>query len=911
MSANTISWKRLLVVLIFLANGFIFPATSAHAQGDVPAMFKQYGFTYHYGAGSGDYYTGILYARADVLPNPSVSDPIRNDGYNVGFTQWNINRDGTMGYYEINWEIIFPTGYDVGEEKRGDVVVNSYYDAESGITYTPIHCSSVIGTEYLGSEHDYIITDGVNEYLFGSSGGFFEEADLTAYAYDFKFTYGNGDYYTGTMYAEPEKGYSTSYTQTTTDENGQTGSYVITEATGGYDVGQAGQVYVNSYYDQESGNTYIPMGNGTMVGAGYLGSEHDYILLAGVPEYLFGSSGGTFYEADLAVHAYDFKFSYGNGDYYTGTVYAEPWKGYSTAYTQTVVDENSLTGAYAITKETTGYDVGQAGRVYVNSYYDQESGNTYVPMSNGTMVGAGYLGSEHDYIIQAGVLEYLFGSSGVFHEADLTGYAYDFRFTYGNGDYYTGKVYAAPEKGYSAAGYTQTVTDEYGRTGAYAITGVTTGYDVGQAGQVYVDSYYDQESGNIYPPVTSGTAVGAGYLGSEHDYILQAGTPGYLFGSSGGVFYEADLPVNAYVFTFSYGNGDYYTGTMYADPVMGYSVGGTQTTTDENGQTGTYEITGTITGVDAGGSGQVLISSYYDAESGKSFTPLGNGGVLGADYLGSEHGYIIKDGVSEYYFGEGQYEADLVTGGVNTFRLSYANGDYYTGTVYADPAAYRYYLGYTQTVTDENGQPATYEVTAVAPGTATDPRYGSVYVTGYFDAETGQTYTPTVIGNPLGTNYLGSEAGYILKSKIDYLRFGFSGGVFWEADVAALYNFTFHYGNGDFYQGTVYSAAGYPVGYKKYQDDETTFQTGVQGYYEITGASYVGYNKKYRLGQVSVGWYYDAESQMTWKPVAKAKPPVFLGAVGSDNLGSEYYYIIKRNIGKFYFGGGYYEADVY
>ena len=56
-----------------------------------------------------------------------------------------------------------------------------------------------------------------------------------------------------------------------------------------------------------------------------------------------------------------------------------------------------------------------------------------------------------------------------------------------------------------------------------------------------------------------------------------------------------------------------------------------------------------------------------------------------------------------------------------------------------------------------------------------------------------------------------------------------------------------------------------------------------------------------------MGWYYDAESQMTWKPVAKGKAPAltYLGAVGSDNLGSEYYYIIKRNVGKFYFGGRY------
>ena len=433
--------------------------------------------------------------------------------------------------------------------------MTSYYDKGSGNTYTPVSNGTAVGTSYLGSEHDYIIKSGVPEYLFGKSGATFYEADLVSYAYAFKLTYGDGDYYTGTVYAAPEYGYSAGYTKTTTDEKGQTDTYTITGVTAGYNVSKAGQVYVTSYYDKGSGKTYTPVSNGTAVGTSYLGSEHDYIIKSGVSEYLFGH-GGSFHEADLTSYAYAFKFTYGDGDYYTGTVYAAPEYGYSTGYTQTTTDEKGQTDTYTITGVTTGQDASKAGQVYVTSYYDAGSGNTYTPVDSGTAVGTSYLGSEHDYIIQSGVPEYLFGSSGgTFYEADLVAdpvaYAYAFKFTYGDGDYYTGTVYAAPEYGYSTS-YTKSTTDEKGNTDTYTITGVTTGYDVSKAGQVYVASYYDAGSGKTYTPVDSGTAVGTSYLGSEHDYIIKSGVSYYLFGSSGGNFYEADL-ISYYVDNI-YGN---------------------------------------------------------------------------------------------------------------------------------------------------------------------------------------------------------------------------------------------------------------------------------------------------------------------------------------------------------------------
>ena len=92
--------------------------------------------------------------------------------------------------------------------------------------------------------------------------------------------------------------------------------------------------------------------------------------------------------------------------------------------------------------------------------------------------------------------------------------------------------------------------------------------------------------------MSSGTALGTNYLDSEHGYIIQSGVPAYEFGQDGSTFYEADLTSYAYAFKLSYGDGDYYTGTVYAAPEYGYSTSYTTTTTDEKGNTDTYTLPG-------------------------------------------------------------------------------------------------------------------------------------------------------------------------------------------------------------------------------------------------------------------------------------------------------------------------------
>jgi len=488
----------------------------------------------------------------------------------------------------------------------------------------------------------------------------------------------------------------------------------------------------------------------------------------------------------------------------------------------------------------------------------------------------------------------------------LQAYTYDvyyFQFTFESGDYYSGSLYADSLQGYYE-GWTETVEDELGGLGVYTITGAGPGAgDPGKGGWVYVDSYYDYESGLSHTPVNYAQelAAGAGYLGSEQDYIIQSGEPAFFFGAGpDGKIYEADLGA-CYDFIFTYEGGDYYTGVVYAAPDY-YFVGQTWDAVGSGGIIGGYEISRVSYGEEVARGGQVWVTEYYDAQSGLFFAPLGGDRPLGYDYLESESGFIVTDKAPQYHFHSTSQEANLLTGRVNSYRFTYSGGDYYTGAVYADPSSYRYYLGYTEYLLDENGETGFYEITGVAAGTTRDSRkFGQVSGTGYFDAESGKTYKP-LGGGSLGTGYLGSESGYIVRKNIPYLRFGAFDGVHREADVAAQYTFSFYYGNGDYYQGTVYALGrDYYTGFKKFQDDETTLQTGTPGYYEITAAKYSGYSNK--LGQVGIHSYYDKESGKTYRPRSKGR------TVGTNYLGSEYDYIIKKNVEKYYFGGGYYEAD--
>jgi hypothetical protein len=237
--------------------------------------------------------------------------------------------------------------------------------------------------------------------------------------------------------------------------------------------------------------------------------------------------------------------------------------------------------------------------------------------------------------------------------------------------------------------------------------------------------------------------------------------------------------VNMYSYKFLYGNGDYYTGTVFAPLEKEYYVGLSWTKQDENGQPGIYQITsmGIYNNGYAKLAGQVYVDSYKDGESGKIFNPVHKGKAVGAAYLGSEVDYILKDGVAAYKFGQGYYEADV--GDKYAFRYYYGNGDYYQGYVYQAPSASGYYPGLRITKKNELGLNGYYEILSMA-WTGDTAKYGQVYVDWYNDADRAmaQLIRPLNYATPMGKKYLGSEVGYLV-SVSDAHKFGQG---YWEAD---------------------------------------------------------------------------------------------------------------------------------
>src|SRR4028118_724965 len=204
---------------------------------------------------------------------------------------------------------------------------------------------------------------------------------------------------------------------------------------------------------------------------------------------------------------------------------------------------------------------------------------------------------------------------------------YYFTYSYGNGDYYSG--YGFTNSGTYFTGQTISAgTNELGLNGLYTIdfliSGVGSSSDVGN---VYTYGYYDADtSDESYTPLlfSQGLASGSNGLGSELDYIYGAGSGPSLFG---GTFYEADAAgVALYSFTYTYGNGDYYDGYVFASDVS-YQVGGVYDSfsgANQAGLNGLYTITGQQSLDDSYAAflGSVYVSSYYDGNfSQQLYTP--------------------------------------------------------------------------------------------------------------------------------------------------------------------------------------------------------------------------------------------------------------------------------------------------
>jgi hypothetical protein len=117
------------------------------------------------------------------------------------------------------------------------------------------------------------------------------------------------------------------------------------------------------------------------------------------------------------------------------------------------------------------------------------------------------------------------------------------------------------------------------------------------------------------------------------------------------------------------------------------------------------------------------------------------------------------------------------------------NGDSYTGSVYVAAGDTRFSVGYTQSVSEENGQTGYYIITGETDFAGASGLPGQVYVSSYDDSESQTTFTPVHSSTALGTNYLDSKTGYISKTGITDFKFDpGTDGIFYEADMDGWIN---------------------------------------------------------------------------------------------------------------------------
>jgi hypothetical protein len=172
-----------------------------------------------------------------------------------------------------------------------------------------------------------------------------------------------------------------------------------------------------------------------------------------------------------------------------------------------------------------------------------------------------------------------------------------------------------------------------------------------------------QSSQSLY---TGGTALAWSFVGTEGSMAVDPSMWSYT--STGNV-------AQAYDYTFMLGNGDSYTGTVYAASGQGYYPGLTWSTLDENGLTGNYQITG----MEPGGSdyyakrGQVYISSYHEAATGLDYTPLEytQGLPSGTDYPGSEK---YRGGIAQVTDNHGSFVPQVTDGSADVMPQMNASG---------------------------------------------------------------------------------------------------------------------------------------------------------------------------------------------------------------------------------------------
>ncbi len=201
-------------------------------------------------------------------------------------------------------------------------------------------------------------------------------------------------------------------------------------------------------------------------------------------------------------------------------------------------------------------------------------------------------------------------------------YKYDFTYYYTGEstdvyqDFYTGYTYA-PEGTYEIDEYFDfdSSNNEFGFNGQYYISGVSEAGNEAEAGQVFIENYYDLETNQNYLPydASQGLASGQGGLGSEEDFINS----------------EVDGDAIALSISGFFG-ADYYMGDVVQEATVSNS--------------GDYQIDALLGG-NKWGINTITYSFYSDA----------NGGAYYGSQTVSEVSEAVKDNVR--YILETEFES--------------------------------------------------------------------------------------------------------------------------------------------------------------------------------------------------------------------------------------------------------------
>jgi hypothetical protein len=992
-------------------------------------------FTYYYG--NGDYYTGQGYAEAGTYAASQVLT-----GY--------ANETGYEGYYTI--DSVIDSGYDSSSGYNNLIYLTSYYDSDTGYG-SAYYYTYGNGYSGLGSESGYAYNDSFLSDSFSNS----NEADLLSQYYTFTYYYGNGDSYSGYGYAGAATYAAGQVLSGYTNETGNQGYYTIDSLDDPTNyLNDQNYVYVTSYYDGDTSYSYASSVYG--FGFGDLGSESgtvtgfyssdsfswydeadlissnnhsvyyltDYLswLDAQAQAQAMGGNLATINDAtenQFLANAFDvgwlwigytdqaeegvWQWISGETSTYTNWAQWEPnnnsgdehyavtnWEGSGTWNDLPNWYGNSIKGIVEVVGGVSSLSISDVS-VAENGSYSVLIPVTLKGITNQIFtvdysLAPGTATENQDYTLIAGTLTFNPGDSVQYitvslqddsdiegnetffvNLSNVTGGAvldqstatvtiaennekYTFTYTYGNGDSYSGYGYALAGT-YAAEQVLSGYSNETGNDGYYTIDYIEDGGELGTEGLVYVTSYTDGDTGFGTTTSISGyywwyvDVNGYSGLGSESGYAYNANNSGDNYFSN---YSEADLPsvvqVRLNLLADDAGNPgeliannqigvnkSFFVEILVAD-LRGNAVGVNGLGLDLAWDGFILESINFDPSLDITSQfpllqdGTLVYDGFIDDLSGGSLPEFELGQAIGVNQLerfALLHFYTENSSNGTSYFtttvssaalaDDASYSLDVeenqpieILSSYNqyNFTYNYGNGDFYTGYVYALEGTYaagQVLEGYY----NETGNYGSYTIDSVSAGTADSSYNNQIYVTSYYDGDTGYGYAD-LLDSYTGYSGLGSEQGYAYDSNWNSSDSYFSN--YYEADILGnqLFNYTYYYGNGDSYSGYGYAAVDtYAVGQTI---DYGYNETGNYGYYTIDsvelGNTSTGYN-----GYVYITSYTDGDTSYAYGTTTNVGTNWGYPLAGIYGLSSEYgyAYTAEGTSHDSYFSN-YYEADL-